>query len=149
MKKLLWIVVLFLLFACGEKKESNETAVAQKVEIKGQWMTPSVTGMNSAMFFHIINNTDNADTLYAVESDIADASLLHETFTNDDGTTGMRHVEFVAVPPHSDIEFKPGGRHVMMIYLHADQPVGDTVAATLQFKKAGDITLQVPVEGMH
>jgi hypothetical protein len=43
-------------------------------------------------------------------------------------------------------EFKPGGLHVMLIDIQQDLNIGDTFPLTLNFEKAGEITINVPVQ---
>ena len=45
-----------------------------KIEIQNAWLRTSGEGMNTAMFFDVVNNTDEPDTLYKVESDLASFS---------------------------------------------------------------------------
>jgi len=41
---------------------------------------------------------------------------------------------------------KPGGYHLMLLGLKHDLKPGDTVALTLMFEKAGQMSLQAPVK---
>ncbi|MFA3783445.1 copper chaperone PCu(A)C [Melioribacteraceae bacterium 4301-Me] len=149
MKKLIFVVIIFFIVSCQNKNDNKQEVVNQKVDIKNQWISPSTAKANSAMFFQVINNTNQADTLYGVKCSIDEVSMIHETFTNDDGTTGMRHVMFIEIPPNSKIEFKPGGLHVMLMNLKSDLNENDTVDVTLQFKKSGDINIKVPVKEIY
>ncbi len=150
MKKLILILLPLFVIACQTKNtdETAEGSSKNKLEIKNPWLSPSVAGSNSAMFFHVLNNTDTADTLYDVKCSFDEISMIHETYMNNDGTTGMRHVESVVIPPHSDIEFKPGGRHVMLMNLKSDLLENDTMEVTLQFKDAGSIKVKTPVKNL-
>ena len=61
------------------------------------------------------------------------------------GVMMMVQQENVPVSAESQVEFKPGGLHVMLIGLKQDLNPGDTFAVTLNFENAGEITLDVPV----
>jgi len=61
------------------------------------------------------------------------------------GVMTMVQQENVPVAAQSQVEFKPGGLHVMLIGLSQDLNPGDTFAIRLNFEKAGQITLDVPV----
>ena len=63
---------------------------------------------------------------------------VHETYEKEGARMGMRRVEKVPVPANSTTSFKPMGHHVMLIKLSEDLHVGDTVAAVLNFKIAGE-----------
>ena len=62
------------------------------------------------------------------------------------GVMMMVQQENVPVGVQSQIEFKPGGLHVMLIGLNQDLKPGDTFQVTLNFEKAGQITMDVPVK---
>ena len=61
------------------------------------------------------------------------------------GVMMMVQQENVRVGAQSQLEFTPGGLHVMLIGLDQDLNPGDTFQVTLNFEKAGRITLDVPV----
>lgn len=110
------------------------------LKISNQWFRPAVKGMNTAFYFTIENNTNLTDTLYSVKSDIAGMVQMHETFEKD-GMKGMRAVDFVVVKPHSKIEFKPGGLHVMVMNLYSDYKINSSAEFELYFKKKGTVKI--------
>jgi len=61
------------------------------------------------------------------------------------GVMMMVQQENVPVGAQSQIEFSPGGLHVMLIGLNQDLNPGDTFQVTLNFENAGQITMDVPV----
>jgi len=61
------------------------------------------------------------------------------------GVMMMVQQENVRIGAQSQIEFTPGGLHVMLIGLNQDLNPGDTFQVTLNFENAGQITLDVPV----
>lgn len=105
----------------------------------------SAEGMMSAAYFKIVNSSDMSDTLYDVRADFTDMAMLHETFRNN-GMVGMKEVDFVVVPAHDSIEFKPGGYHVMLMDVKEDLKVGTKVKFELFFKKSGTIEVSAPVK---
>jgi len=60
----------------------------------------------------------------------------------------MRMVESVDVPPGGDATFAPQGAHVMLIGLKAPLKKGASFPAILHFEKAGDVTVEVTVQGI-
>lgn len=104
----------------------------------------SGSGTNSAAYFVIVNDGDEADSLIGVASDIANSAEMHETRIEND-VAQMVPVSRVEVPAHGSIEFKPGGYHVMLVGLTQDLKAGNTFKLTLQFEKSGEITLDVPI----
>jgi periplasmic copper chaperone A len=115
------------------------------LQVKDSWIRPAGKGMNTALYFKAINNSDKADTLLSVKSDIAKMVQMHETF-NKGGMMGMRQIKSIPIQARSTLEFKPGGFHVMVMYLKRDLTKGNSAQFTLHFKYAGDITVKAPVK---
>ncbi len=102
-------------------------------------------GMSSAAFFRIVNNSEEADTLYGVRAGFAEMAQLHESFRKD-GMVGMRPVKFVVIPAKSSFYFKHGGYHIMLMNVIEDLKSGDKVKLELLFKRAGVITVEAAVK---
>lgn len=160
------LLVALLLAACGTTTSSStvETVTYGPIRVVDAWAraTPAgmaamadttatadshggmdMGGLNSAIYF-TIKNAEAADRLLKVESDVAGTVELH-TVTNNNGVMEMRPVEGIDVPANGEAQLKPGGFHVMLLDLKAPLKVGDTVHATLQFEKAGPITIEAEV----
>lgn len=102
------------------------------------------TGPNAAVYFTVSNDGDQADRLVDVSTDVAASVHIHETTMAEDGTMGMQQVEGLDVPAGGTLVLEPGGYHLMLI--DADRlNVGDTVQLTLEFEKAGAMTIDVDV----
>ena len=114
------------------------------VTVKNATVGVAAKGMSSAAFFEIVNNSDEADTLYGVTAGFAGMAQLHESFRKD-GMVGMRPVKFVAIPAGSSFVFKHGGYHVMLMNVRDNLRAGMKVKLELLFKKAGKITLVAKV----
>ena len=134
----MFLLIFFMTFINSPK---------DKIEIQNAWLRTASAGMNTAMFFDIVNNSDKADTLYKVESDLAELVQIHETYKNGD-MMGMREVKNVVVKPKSNFKFKPGGHHVMFINLKNDIKEGEKSEVTLYFKVAGKMKVEVPIKNM-
>jgi copper(I)-binding protein len=111
------------------------------IEIKDAWLHPGAKGMNTAMYFEVVNNSNLADTLYLAKSDLANIVELHETYRKDD-MMGMRKTDYVVIKAKSSFKFQPGGNHVMMIDLKKKLKVGDAGETILFFKKAEKIKVK-------
>jgi copper(I)-binding protein len=146
-----FIAFIWVLVACGPRLLTVEEA----------WVRPALTGNNSAIYFIIHNPTSEEDTLLGVTSPVAQTVEMHMT-TAMEGEHNMEHdvehdmpqaevlrmveQDSVPVPRRSQVEFAPGGLHVMLLGVQTDLSTGDTIQVTLMFEKAGEIVLQVPVE---
>ncbi len=110
------------------------------IVIKDQWIRPSAEKMGTALYFTLENNGSEADTLYAVETDIAKMVQIHETYTDGD-MMGMREIGKIIVEPGSQVKLEPGGMHIMVMRLKKDINKGDEIEFILHFRKAGEITI--------
>lgn len=132
---MLRLILLLLLFLPAKSS----------IQIKDAWMRPAARGMNSAVYFEIINDGPSADTLYAVKSDLAKLTEMHETYQKGN-MTGMRKVNNVVVKPKSSFKFQPGSHHIMLITMKKEMKQGDKATILLRFKRSGDIKINVEVK---
>jgi copper(I)-binding protein len=148
------LIIAACMFSCTDKKqEESKTEVdsnvqAKQITIENIWTRVGAEKGNSAMYFDIVNNTPNDDTLINASSDAADLVEVHETYKKDEDRMGMRRVERVPVPAKSTTRFKPMGHHVMLIKLTGDLKLGDTVNAVLTFQNSGEIKISSMVKDM-
>ena len=124
------ILVLLLLFFPPE----------DKIKIKDAWTRPSSEKMASALYFAIENSGDAADTLFKVDSDIAERVEMHETYTEGE-MMGMRKVDIIVIEGKSSFELKPGAHHIMLMKLRKDIKDGDEDEFILHFKQARKIKI--------
>jgi periplasmic copper chaperone A len=129
-----------------EAQDMSGMTGSETPDVQGMANMPgmSMNGTNSAAYFVITNDGDEADTLIGAKSEVASSTEMHETRIEND-VAQMVPIARVDVPAHGSIEFKPGGYHVMLVGLTQDLKVGDTLKLTLQFEKSGEITLDVPI----
>jgi len=135
-------IKLFLLIISIFLTNSN---YSQTINIKDAWARVSAKGSNSATYFKIINNSSKNDTLISAESNSAEVVEIHETF-KENNKMGMRAVKFVEIPAKSEVNFKPGGLHIMLINLNRNLKNNDTINLVLKFKLSKEIKMKVPVK---
>jgi hypothetical protein len=111
-----------------------------KVKIKDAWMRPSSEKMATALYFTIENTGETADTLFKVDSELADRVELHETYSEGE-LVGMRKVEMIVIESKSSFELKPGSHHIMLMKLKKNINDGDEGEFVLHFKQAGEIKI--------
>jgi copper(I)-binding protein len=58
---------------------------------------------------------------------------------------GMREQKEIPISPGEELQFKPGGLHVMLMNLKRDLQVGDSVEVTVNFAQAGQTRIKLPV----
>ena len=72
---------------------------------------------------------------------------LHTHKEDSNGVMRMIHVEEgFELPKDGTIEMKRGGHHVMFLGLNEPLKDGDTVHVILQFEKAGEVAVDIPVD---
>lgn len=109
----------------------------------------SSTAMSSsgAAFMVLMNHGAEDDRLIAAKSDVAKRVELHTHKEDANGVMQMLEVkEGFPVPAHGEHALARGGDHVMLMGLNHPLTQGETVTITLTFEKAGDMTIEVPVD---
>lgn len=100
-----------------------------------------------AAFLTIQNTGDEDDQLIDAKSDISKITELHTHKDMGDGIMKMLHVpEGFTIPAHGSHALARGGDHVMFMGLLKPMNQGDIVTVVLTFEKAGDITVEIPVD---
>ena len=155
-----FLVVSLVLAACA-----TTASAGPQIHVEGAWARPadvgsmgepgatpdmqnmpgmSGSGVNSAAYFVIVNDGNEADTLIGVSSEVANSTEMHETRIEND-VAQMFPVVSLDIPAHGNVEFKPSGYHVMLVGLTQDLKEGDSIKITLHFDKSGSITLDVRI----
>ncbi|MDA5558222.1 copper chaperone PCu(A)C [Shimia sp. MMG029] len=118
------------------------------IAVKDAYARVATKVSKSGASFMVIENTgDEDDRLVAVSSEVAKRTELHTHKEDANGNMQMLHVkEGFAVPAGGKHMLARGGDHVMFMGLTQGLEHGDVVTLTLTFEKAGDITLDVPVD---
>lgn len=118
------------------------------VHIEGAYARFMPGSMAGAAFMTIENHATVDDRLVSATSDIADRVELHTHKMGADGSMQMIHVpEGFAIPAGETLELKRGGDHIMIMDLKGKPKDGDTIHVTLTFEHAGDVEIEVPVDG--
>jgi copper(I)-binding protein len=100
-----------------------------------------------AAFMMLVNPTDEDDRLVAASSDVSVRVELHNHIDMGDGVMQMREdPDGFPVPAGETHALARGGDHVMFMGLKRPLNQGDTVEVTLTFERAGDITVEIPVD---
>jgi copper(I)-binding protein len=123
------LALLFVLFPSDDN-----------IKIKDPWMRPSSEKMSTALYFVIENNSEIADTLFQVDSELAERVEIHETYSEGD-MMGMRKVDFIVIEGKKSFELKPGAHHIMLMKLKKNIIDGDKGDFVLHFKQAGEMQI--------
>ena len=132
-------LIAALVLICGSV--SAQTYQAGDLTLTDAFSYPT-TGRSGAGYFTLTND-GAADSLLDVEADYQKV-MLHKSMMKD-GVMTMEHQMRVVVPPQGEIEFAPGGYHVMFMGLKEGWGVGDDIKATLIFEKSGSLEVTFKV----
>jgi hypothetical protein len=130
------IAFLLALTACA--------AEGPTVEVRDAYSYESVLGNVGVVYFTVENRGSLPDTLVEVEVAGALVAMIHEQVAVGD-MVEMRHVGAIPLSPHSTVELKPGGLHIMTEGLDRAPVAGDTLEVTARFARSGARTVRAPV----
>lgn len=100
-----------------------------------------------AAFFVIENTGTEDDRLIEARSDVSVRVELHTHKDMGDGIMKMVEVkEGFPVAAGGTHALQRGGDHVMFMGLNGPMEQGETVTVTLVFEKAGEMTVEIPVD---
>ncbi|WP_425043480.1 copper chaperone PCu(A)C [Primorskyibacter sp. S87] len=102
---------------------------------------------SGAAFMTVMNHGSEDDRLVSVRSEVADRTELHTHLEDANGVMKMVHVEEgFSIPAGGSHALARGGDHVMFMGLRQPFAQGDQIPVTLIFEKAGEITIDIPVD---
>jgi len=93
-----------------------------------------------------LENHGAPDRLVSVRAAVCRTVELH-TSQMDGDVMRMREVDAIDLPANKVVALQPGGTHVMLVGLKAALKEGDSFPLTLKFEKAGEVTVEVKVQG--
>jgi copper(I)-binding protein len=117
--------------------------------ISQAWSRATPNGAKIAGGYLTIENKGAAaDRLVGGAGDIAGKVEVHE-MAMDNGVMKMRPLDKgLTIEPGKTVKLAPGGYHLMMFDLKGPLKQGDKVPVTLEFEKAGKVTVSLDVQGV-
>jgi copper(I)-binding protein len=127
---------------------AQETKVSDLV-ISQPWSRATPNGARVASGYLTIENTGTEpDRLVGGSADVAAKVELH-TMVMSNGVMTMRPLESgLAIRPGEIVKLAPGGHHLMLLGLKSSLQQGDKVPITLEFEKAGKVTVALDLQGV-
>jgi len=99
-------------------------------------------------YLTIENKGSAPDRLIGGSADIAGKVEVHEMAMNN-GVMTMRPLDNgITIEPGKTAKLAPGGYHLMMFDLKSPLKQGDKLPVTLEFEKAGKVTISLDVQGV-
>jgi len=134
---------LFAAPACAQEVKAGDLVITQA------WSRATPSGAKIAGGYLTIENKGTApDRLVGGSGDIAGRVEVHEMAMNN-GVMTMRPLDKgLTIDPGKTVKLAPGGYHLMIMDLKSPFKQGDKVPVTLEFEKAGKVTLSLDVQGV-
>jgi copper(I)-binding protein len=99
-------------------------------------------------YLTIENRGSTSDRLVGGSGNVAARVEVHEMAMKN-GVMTMRALDKgLAIEPGKTVKLAPGGYHLMLFDLKNPLKQGDKVPLTLEFEKAGNVTLSLDVQGV-
>jgi len=109
----------------------SQVVAADSVQIREAWIpaAPPVVRVMAA-YLVVENITSKPVSIRSITSPLFGVIEIHKTEVRD-GMASMHKLEKLSVPAHSQLEFKPGAMHLMLMDRKQNLAIGDKVP--LQF----------------
>jgi copper(I)-binding protein len=99
-------------------------------------------------YLTIENKGSTPDRLIGGSAEVAGKVQIHEMAMNN-GVMTMRPLDKgLVIEPGKTVRLAPGGYHLMLLELKGPLKQGDKVPLTLEFEKAGKVSLSLDVQGV-
>ena len=128
---------------CADDVKAGDLVISQA------WSRATPGGAKVAGGFLTIENKGSApDRLVAVTAEIAGKAEVHE-MAMDNGVMKMRPLDKgLVIEPGKTVKLAPGGNHLMLQDLKGPFKQGEKVPVTLEFEKAGKVSVSLDVQGV-
>ena len=139
----IFLAVLFAAPARAEEVKAGDLVITQA------WSRATPGGAKVGGGYLTIENKGSApDRLLGGSADVADKLEVHEMAMNN-GVMTMRPLDKgLVIEPGKMVKLAPGGYHLMLFDLKSPLKQGDKLPVTLEFEKAGKVTLSLDVRGV-
>jgi copper(I)-binding protein len=126
-----------------------EEVKAGDLVITQAWSRATPGGAKIGGGYLTIENKGAApDRLIGVAGEVAGKIEVHEMAMKD-GVMTMRPLDKgLTIEPGKTVKLAPGGYHLLMFDLKSPLKQGDKVPVTLEFEKAGKVTVSLDVQGI-
>ncbi len=143
MRKLTMMVALILAIAVQPVSAADFKIGNLTVENPWSRATPG-KARNGVAYLSISNRGAAPDKLVSISTAAAKRAHIHRTRMKD-GMVSMQPMDELILRPGSSVLLRPGGMHVMLMGLAAALKQGGSFQMTLNFEKAGSLTVKVGI----
>ena len=137
------LAVLFAAPARAAEVKAGDLVITQA------WSRATPGGAKVGGGYLTIENKGSApDRLIGGSADVADKVQVHEMAMNN-GVMTMRPLDKgLVIEPGKTVKLAPGGYHLMLLDLKSPLKQGDKLPVTLEFERAGKVSLSLDVQGI-
>lgn len=139
--------ILLALLACAGSAQAADY-VSGNLRISQPWARATAPGAQAGGGFLKIDNKGPADRLIAATANVSNGVELHTMRMEGNVMRMAKLANGIELPAGQSVELKPGGLHVMFIDLRAPLKEGDKFPLRLKFEKAGEITVEMEIQGL-
>jgi copper(I)-binding protein len=115
-------------------------------QVTGGYVRLAAVPSNPAAAYFTIQGGPETTALITVTTNVAIGHEMHESMTAG-GMTGMKPLRSVPVPRDGVVEFKPGGRHVMLTNVNPGIKPGYRMLFSFTFANGQRLQTKLPVIG--
>lgn len=133
------LLLLALVAAC-DARPADDAGLTVSAAVVAE----PVLGERTAMYVVITNRGARDDQLDSISTPAAERAEMHRTVDHG-GMRTMEPLGSVLIPAGGSVSLEPGGHHVMLLNLTRTLAAGDSVRATLHFRRAGDVPVKARV----
>jgi len=134
------VAITAVLGACG----SAALTSAPKIVVTSPRTPLPASPDVGAAYLTIKNDSSQPDVLLSATSNVAAQTMVHHDVVNGPTET-MVPAGPITIAPGKSLVLEPGGYHIMLMNLTQRLTVGEEIHVTLDFKRAGQIDVSVPV----
>lgn len=116
---------------------------SEAVNVNDPWANATPVGASVAAVYLELT-ASNPDTLVAASTTVADHIEMHAS-SEENGMMKMRPLAPLELKAGQPFSFAPGGAHFMLMDLRQPLVAGMSFPMTLEFQRAGAVTVQVQV----
>lgn len=115
------------------------------IEVHQPWVRPTSQGENAAVYLTLHNHASKSYELIGASSNAADVIEMHEGKMEND-VMQMNMISSLTIAADEEINFTPGGLHIMLVNIKQELILGEHIGIILHFKNHEDIVAEVSVE---
>ncbi|MDF2096267.1 copper chaperone PCu(A)C [Aquibaculum arenosum] len=144
------LLAAFLAAPAALAHHAGESYAARDVVVSHAWTHENAPSAHAnAVFLTIVNDGDQPDRLTGVTGDFFSHAEIQAPVLDDAGVLRTQTIASLEIAPGQSLTLQPGGVQIQLIGLQSSHFPGDHFDLTLQFEKAGALTVEVEVEPLR